>query len=586
MKCFKTMVRPFRKTQTLILLALLACPVIVHAAENRGIVPMPILDKNGRQVWLYKESHALVIGESEYTGGWKSLPGVKVDVGLVKAALEANGFEVHVKMNPSLRELEDTIKDFIDRFGRVPENRLLFYFAGHGHTLKLADGRDMGYFVPADAPDPIQDEAGFKRKAATMQIMEVYARQIEAKHALFMFDSCFSGAVLGLRRGGSRIPPLIESKTVKPVRQFITAGDENQQVPDESLFREFFVRALSGEGDLNRDGYVLGSELYLYMNDKITNYSGSSQTPLEGKIRDTRLDQGDFVFPLKTAGLQGGLVSLEEEKKRLENERIGVEKERKRTEAEKQVLEEKSKLEAEKRRLVEEQEKLARLEPQFSSAPAGMVRIPDGTFYAGLAGEGIKSFLEMNRFEKETRGMIGEMEIGMFYMDKYEVTQVEYERVMGINSSDFKGVNLPVDNVTWQEADAYCKRVGKRLPTEWEWEKAAKGGSYTIFPWGNKMQSGKANICDVNCELNWKANRFDDGHKHTARVGSYPPNGYGLYDMVGNVMEWTASNYGYSSGIKVLRGGSWGSGPGVTHPGFRNPGEPHIRYALGFRCVQ
>ena len=183
MKCFKTMVRPFRKTQTLILLALLACPVIVHAAENRGIVPMPILDKNGRQVWLYKESHALVIGESEYTGGWKSLPGVKVDVGLVKAALEANGFEVHVKMNPSLRELEDTIKDFIDRFGRVPENRLLFYFAGHGHTLKLADGRDMGYFVPADAPDPIQDEAGFKRKAATMQIMEVYARQIEIGRA-------------------------------------------------------------------------------------------------------------------------------------------------------------------------------------------------------------------------------------------------------------------------------------------------------------------------------------------------------------------------------------------------------------------
>ena len=654
-------------------LAILFCLApIVSSEDTRGSGLVSIKDQQGNEVGLYKESHALVIGESDYTGGWKSLPGVRVDVGRVRAALEANGFAVRVAMNPSLRELEDTIRDFIHRFGRDPENRLLFYFAGHGHTLKLADGRGMGYFVPADAPDPARDEAGFKSKAAAMEIMEYYARQIEAKHALFLFDSCFSGTVLGLRRGGSSVPPLIESKTVKPVRQFITAGDENQQVPDESLFRVFFVRALGGEGDLNRDGYVLGSELYLYLNDKITNYSGSSQTPLEGKIRDTLLDQGDFVFPLKTAGLQGGLTALEEEKKRLEAERIGVEEERKRVEMEQQLAGERRKLEAEKKRLREEQEKLARLEPPkelkpdspasgkkvriatktaplnvwdaigskkvvhkldkgtvvpvvsekgdwyeveyskgkkgwiskkfcqvvgdwkprlieeqeklarlqpeppeppSSPGPPGMVKIPGGTFYAGA--------------QNESDNPVRELEIGTFSMDKYEVTQAEYEKVMGNNPSIFKGSNLPVENVTWHEAETYCRRVGKRLPTEWEWEKAAKGGSNTMYPWGNEVLPGKANFCDVNCEFSWKASRFDDGYKYTAPVGSYPPNGFGLYDMAGNVWEWTASDYDDGGGHKVLRGGSWNYIADYLRSADRygdDPGNHHFNN--GFRCVQ
>src|SRR5207253_44409 len=102
-------------------------------------------------------------------------------------------------------------------------------------------------------------------------------------------------------RGG--IPPAIASRTSMPVRQFITAGTAEQEVPDRSIFREQLVEALRGEADLNGDGYVTGSELGAFLEDKVTNYSNRAQTPRWGKIRNPNLDKGDFVFVLpKTQG--------------------------------------------------------------------------------------------------------------------------------------------------------------------------------------------------------------------------------------------------------------------------------------------
>ena len=178
------------------------------------------------------------------------------------------------------------------------------------------------------------------------------------------------------------------------------------------------------------------------------------------------------------------------------------------------------------------------------------------------------------------------MSVRTFSMDKYEVTQKEYEKVMGNNPSEFKGSNLPVEQVTWYEAKDYCKKVGKRLPTEWEWEKAAKGGRNSIYPWGDEFESGKANICDVNCEHDWKSSEFDDGYKTTSPVGSYPPNGYGLYDMAGNVWEWTSSDWDKEGKYKVLRGGSWDGNPYNTRSANRYNNGPGLRIGFGFRCAQ
>ncbi|NIR57174.1 MAG: caspase family protein, partial [Nitrospinaceae bacterium] len=213
-----------------------------HADRDIGVTPVPIKTKDGQQVGLYRESHALVIGISTYTAGWPSLPGVPSDVEAVKEALEAQNFHVVTVMNPNRNQLRDAYENFINQYGHNPDNRLLFYYAGHGHTLKLAYGGDMGYIVPSDAPNPHKNKTGFLNKALDMENIEVYAKRIQAKHAIFLFDSCFSGSIFALSRA---VPENINYKTSKPVRQFITAGSAEETVPDESIFRRQFIAALN-----------------------------------------------------------------------------------------------------------------------------------------------------------------------------------------------------------------------------------------------------------------------------------------------------------------------------------------------------
>ena len=186
-------------------------------------------------------------------------------------------------------------------------------------------------------------------------------------------------------------------------------------------------------------------------------------------------------------------------------------------------------------------------------------------------------------------------------MDKFEVTRKEFSRKTGNNPSEFKGDSLPVEKVTWQEAQQYCESTGKRLPTEAEWEVAAKGGKEIIYSWGNEVQSGKANFCDQHCEKRWNAKQFRDGFATTAPVRSFPPNGYGLYDMGGNVYKWVFDWYGKeyyghsptknpkgpSTGKhKVMRGGSWINYAVGTRPTDRTDAKPGKRLNFaGFRCA-
>jgi uncharacterized caspase-like protein len=129
--------------------------------------------------------HALVIGVSKYTNGWPSLEEVKRDVEEVSAVLEKHCFQVEKLMDPTRTKFDQVVSDFIDRYGQSEHNRLLIYFSGHGDTLKLADGRQEGYIIPADAPDPVRvGNAAFKRVAISMQAIVKYARDIESKQAL------------------------------------------------------------------------------------------------------------------------------------------------------------------------------------------------------------------------------------------------------------------------------------------------------------------------------------------------------------------------------------------------------------------
>ena len=261
---------------------------VISLGANKGI---QIVSQGGQQVGSYENSYALLVGVSDYTNGWPDLNAIPRELNQVESLLKAKGFNTTLVMNPDGKSLESTFNDFVDDYGLDPNNRLLFYFSGHGYTRQ---NNSKGYLVPTDAPDPRLDEKNFVRKAYSMTSLLALARNIEAHHALFLFDSCFSGTIFKTRALPNE-PPLITALTSKPVRQFITAGDAGEEVPAKSVFTPAFIEALEyGTGDLNGDGYVTGSELGMHLQSEVS--IASHQTPQYGKISDFELSRGDYVF--------------------------------------------------------------------------------------------------------------------------------------------------------------------------------------------------------------------------------------------------------------------------------------------------
>ncbi len=240
---------------------------------------------------LYGASHALVIGIDDYSNGWPRLSNAVRDAEAVGAGLEAKGFEVELLRNPKSSELRSALRAFFARKGNDPDARLFLWYAGHGHTEY-----GEGYLVPSDAPLPGDPE--FLFQALHMGDIGSMVRIARSKHVFAVFDSCFAGTIFNASR--ARPPASVTRAVAEPVRQFLTSGDADQEVSDDGTFRDLFLRALNGEedADANRDGYLTGTELSLYIEDRVINLTNSFQTPRSGKLRDRRFDQGDFIFLL------------------------------------------------------------------------------------------------------------------------------------------------------------------------------------------------------------------------------------------------------------------------------------------------
>jgi len=202
---------------------------------------------------------------------------------------------------------------------------------------------------------------------------------------------------------------------------------------------------------------------------------------------------------------------------------------------------------------------------------------------------------EKGRYSDETQRQV--MFSKGFFLGKHEVTQSQWERVMGSEPSKFKGADRPVEQVSWNDAVAFCKkltdaerRAGRlpagmsyQLPTEAQWEYACRAGTTTAFSFGESLSSLQANI--------------SGGPGETTEVGTYPANAWGFYDMHGNVYEWCADWYGdYPSGTvrdpvgpadgsdRVERGGSWNGTANNARCADRSRNGPALSDAtLGFR---
>ena len=119
---------------------------------------VPIRTKSGEIVGLYKASYALLIGVSNYTSGWRKLESVIKEIDEIEKILREKGFVVKKVIDPDSKQLKDSFENFVDEFGYAEDNRLLFFYSGHGHTRKEGT---KGYLVPVDAPLPAKDDKGF-----------------------------------------------------------------------------------------------------------------------------------------------------------------------------------------------------------------------------------------------------------------------------------------------------------------------------------------------------------------------------------------------------------------------------------------
>jgi formylglycine-generating enzyme required for sulfatase activity len=236
------------------------------------------------------------------------------------------------------------------------------------------------------------------------------------------------------------------------------------------------------------------------------------------------------------------------------------------------------------------------------TAPNGMVPIDPGTFEMGSNAPNAAPY-----FGSRTQMPVHFVTIGQpFWMGRHEVTQAEYESLMGFNPSLTIGANLPVDSVSWNDAQAYCSALTAaeslagnvpvgyeyRLPTEAEWEFACRAGTTTEFNVGAGLFCGQANF-DFSYHSNSSCNPFG-----TVDVGSYAPNAWGLFDMHGNVREWCLDAYApYTADAvtdplvtigaqRVIRGGSWDSNSAGCRSARRASAAPtQASDIFGFRVV-
>ncbi|PID55900.1 hypothetical protein CSB45_13855 [candidate division KSB3 bacterium] len=234
-------------------------------------------------------------------------------------------------------------------------------------------------------------------------------------------------------------------------------------------------------------------------------------------------------------------------------------------------------------------EKVSRTGPVRTGSSQDMIFIPGGTTIVGSTENEIQALVrqegiseDMLRDERPQKNIVYQG----FYIDRYEVTNAEYKHFVdaaryqpplnweGDNYPTGTGT-LPVTFISWDDAHAYAEWAGKRLPTSEEWEIASRGPDAFVYPWGESSTGRNLNI-----------NRRQNG---PAEVGSYANDlsAYGVNDMGGNVMEWTASHYAGSENFFILKGSSWVGKLFEARGANKTPGEAIYQLShIGFRCAK
>jgi formylglycine-generating enzyme required for sulfatase activity len=529
------------------------------------------------------------------------------------------------------------------------QDRLLVFFAGHGKTDRLRSGEEEGYLIPVDG-DPNQ----LFSTAISMTALRQISDRLQAKHILYIVDACYSGYAIYNRAISDDLLEEMRKKPAIQILTAGRQQDEAQERAGHGVFTEVLVQGLSGDAFPHEKAWLALEELGLWVKQRVFAESNKKQLPqygnLSGEGQFVFMKAGPALGALAVAAKIPGLELWLGDRKigetmtggelvvpdlpagtyRLKARKAG------RPDWERSVD-----IVADRRiRIVIEIEDVSGPPGSSSGGEADMVFIPAGEFWMGGTEEALKPLREFCR-QHTTSDYCQNVQydrdelprhlvmLDAFYIDRSEVTNALFEKFVKatgrltsaeveresavwrvlpdgrsqrsqINGANWRAPNgpgsaaqpsHPLVHVTWFEAAAYCEWAGKRLPTEAEWEKAARGADGYRFPWGNDWDPTRSNS-------------FKGAASGPAPVGSYPQGAspFGVQDMAGNVWEWVADWYdeGYyvaspaqnppgpaKGKYRVVRGGSWNEGPLFMVTTRRFAAQPSFRSNIrGLRCAK
>jgi formylglycine-generating enzyme required for sulfatase activity len=528
---------------------ILALPVL---AQDRRIQPV---SASARRV-------ALVIGNNAYAA--TPLQNSVRDAQAMKTVLEAAGFTVRMELNTVQQKLEEAIDAFVATVR--PGDVALFYYSGHGIQLQ-----DENYLIPVDFQAPTAVVAKYKSFPINrlLESLEAAGASID----IVILDACRDNPYRSIRSGSGGLAPMQAGRGT--YLAFATAPGKTAS-DNAGGQNGLFTGALVSY--LRQPGYSL-DDVFNQVRQRVSEQSADRQIPWS-----TSSVVGNFYFVGgPPAVVSAKLDAAAEAWALIRNSDRAEDFDDFVTSFPNSDLAGAARMRAgQLRRGAAE---TLRTQPTATSARPGdtqvnpkdgltYVWIPPGTFTMGCsAGD-----TDCDGDEKPAHQVT--ISKG-FWMGQTEVTQEAFQRVTGNNPSKFKGSKLPVEQVTWNQAKSYCEAVGMRLPTEAEWEYAAKSGTSGArygalddVAWYNSNSSGK-----------------------THEVGQKQANGFVLNDMLGNVWEWVSDWYGsYSAAaasdpqgaqsgtFRLLRGGSWFVNPGLVRVSNRLKNGPENHLFFGFRC--
>ncbi len=526
----------------IIALLLSGCETSTTSGKGMYVVPAntPVVSRNSKKL-------ALVIGNRQYKYG--VLANTVNDATDVARVLGQIGFEVILKTDLNRRAMNNAIRDFGQRLKASRSSIGWFYYSGHG-----ARGDGENYLLPIDN-DSIRTADDLQYEAVPASKVLRTMNNAKTDMNIIVLDACRDKPYRSIGKNSSR--GLNKMQNQGSIIAFATAdGDIAADVSRNGRNGLFTSHLISALKSANKTHQRI-DDMFMQVRSAVLQESRGKQEPwYNASLRSP------FCF----GGCQVANVVPQPKPIPAASKKVFQD----------HVVPQPKPIPAASKKVFQDRLRDGGLGPK-------MVRIPAGSFRMGdIQGGGSSDEKPVHR-----------VSVGKFAMGMYEVTFAEYDKfadATGKSKPDDRGWgrgNRPVINVSSNEAAAYAKwlsnQTGKnyRLPTEAEWEYAARAGTETKYWWGNNFDKSKENLRSI----------FDK----TSPVGNYAANKFNLYDILGNVLEWTCSEYDkkYNGKEKQcvinasrlsIRGGSWDRDAWVVRSANRFRGTPTGRdFGVGFR---